>query len=157
MYIAYKTEDQDGMSFMFPIGILRNKDEMKQFKEISPSYINIEKVPCIDMRKVKEIRYIDFWYYKDKSHGGSIGKTNSFFVKDVEKFNKVYISNGTVHIVKAIEKDENVEILVEKLEKISPKLLLKKEVDELRLSDENGIRANSLYIQINATDLLNNI
>ena len=157
MYIAYKTEDQDGRSFMFPIGILRSKDEMKQFKEISPSYINIEKVPCIDMRKVKEIRYIDFWYYKDKSHGSSIGKTNSFFVKDVEKFNKVYISNGTVHVVKAIEKDENVKILVEKLEKISPKLLLKKEVDELRLSDENGIRANSLYIQINATDLLNNI
>ena len=48
-------------------------------------------------------------------------------------------------------------MIFEKLKKLSPKLLLKKEIDELKNSDKNGFRANSLFVQIDATDLLNNI
>ena len=117
MYIAYRIETYDGIDYMQPVGVFRNKKDMNDFKSISPSNLNFEKVPMVDMRKVYPIRYIDYEYYKDGSCGYSF----------------------------------------EKLKKLSPKLLLKKEIDELKNSDKNGFRANSLFIQIDATDLLNNI
>lgn len=85
------------------------------------------------------------------------GVTNSLFVKDVEKYNKVYVINGHLKITKVLKDDEDGKVIFEKLKKLSPKLLLKKEIDELKNSDKNGFRANSLFIQIDATDLLNNI
>ena len=157
MYIAYRIEACDGIDYMQPVGIFRNKKDMNDFKSISPNNLNFEKVPMVDMRKVSPIRYIDCWYYKDGSYGYSCGVTNSLFVKDVEKYNKVYVINGHLKITKVLKDDEDGKVIFEKLKKLSPKLLLKKEIDELKNSDENGFRANSLFVQIDAIDLLNNI
>ena len=157
MYIAYRIETCDGIDYMQPVGVFRNKKDMNDFKSISPSNLNFEKVPMIDIRKISPIKYMKYWYSKDGSCGYSCGVTNSLFVKDVEKYNKVYVINGYLKITKVLKDGEDDKVVFEKLKKLSPKLLLKKEIDKLKNSDENGFRANSLFVQIDAIDLLNNI
>ena len=157
MYIAYETEEQDGIECIFPIGILKNKNDVELFKSMSSKNINIEKIPMIDMRKVNPIKYITFWYRKDGSHGWSEGVTNSLMVKDIEKFNRVYIINGNMTITKVMKENEDSKEVIKKLENICPKLLLKKELDELNNSEESGVRMNSLYVQIDIKDLLEKI
>ena len=105
MYIAYRIETYDGIDYMQPVGVFRNKKDMN----------------------------------------------------DLEKYNKVYVINGYLKITKVLKDGEDDKVVFEKLKKLSPKLLLKKEIDELKNSDENGFRANSLFVQIDAIDLLNNI
>lgn len=157
MYIAYRIETCDGIDYMQPVGVFRNKKDMNDFKSISSSNLNFEKVPMIDIRKISPIKYMKYWYSKDGSCGYSCGVTNSLFVKDVEKYNKVYVINGYLKITKVLKDGEDDKVVFEKLKKLSPKLLLKKEIDELKNSDENGFRANSLFVQIDVIDLLNNI
>lgn len=156
MYIAYEIKEEDGMEYINPVGVLRNKRDADLFKDMSPK-INIEKIPMIDMRNVKPINYIEFWYYKDGSYGWSEKVTNSFFVKNTEKFNRVHIMNGHMKIVKVINENESYKDIVEKLKNICPKLLLKKELDELNNSEESGIRINSLFVQVDVKDLLEKI
>lgn len=157
MYIAYETEKQNGMEYVFPIGIFRNKKDVEQFKEMTTEYINFEKVPMIDMRKIKPIKYIKFWYCKGGSFGWSKGITNSLLVKQPEKFNRAHIFNGTMTITKIIREDEDIEDVAKKLEKLCPKLLLKKELGELSDSEESGIRMNSVFVQVDVKDLLEKI
>lgn len=107
MYIAYRIETCDGIDYMQPVGVFRNKKDMNDFKSISPSNLNFEKVPMIDIRKISPIKYMKYWYSKDGSCGHSCGVTNSLFVKDVEKYNKVYVINGYLKITKVLKDGED--------------------------------------------------
>lgn len=88
MYIAYEIEEEGGMEYVNPVGVLRNKKDANLFESMSNG-INIEKVPMIDIRNIKPIKYILFWYYKNGSNGYSEHITNSLFVKDIDKFNRI--------------------------------------------------------------------
>lgn len=156
MYIAYEIKEEGGMEYVNPVGVLKNRKDANLFKDMSYG-INIEKIPMIDMRNIRPIRHIEFWYYKDGSYGYSERITNSLFVKNIEKFNRVHILNGHMKIVKVINETESSKEVAEKLKNICPKLLLKKELDELNNSEESGVRMNSLFVQIDVRDLLEKI
>ena len=92
-----------------------------------------------------------------KANEKNVGIANKFLtmlIKDEQQYDE-NIKNDFE--MKVLKDDEDGKVIFEKLKKLSPKLLLKKEIDELKNSDKNGFRANSLFIQIDATDLLNNI
>lgn len=66
-----------------------------------------------------------YWYSKDGSCGYSCGVTNSLFVKDVEKYNKVYVINGYLKITKVLKDGEDDKVVFEKL-KAFTKIIVKK-------------------------------
>ena len=41
MYIAYRIETYDGIDYMQPVGVFRNKKDMNDFKSISPSNLKL--------------------------------------------------------------------------------------------------------------------
>ena len=54
---------------------------------------------------------------------------------------------------KVLKDEDDIDTLAEKLKKISHNFLLGKSIEELKSSDELGIKTNSLYIKIVANDL----
>lgn len=154
MYVAYSEDDYNGITVLSPIGVFKNKEDMIKFKEISPVGINYEEIQFIDPKKIEPIRYIDFVYNKDGSHGYTDYITNTFLTKDDKLLNKAYILNGNLHIVKTLDKDEDEEETYKNLSKIAPKILLSKEIDELNDSENNGVRINNLYVKVEVSDLL---
>ena len=154
MYIAYKIEECGNTSFIEPIGLLKTEEEMIKFKNMSPSYIYIEEVYDIDMNVVKPINYIEFKYSKNGKTEYRRGITNTYFEKNIQNLNRAFIINGELKIVKVIEKGENIEDIYEKLRKIAPKLLLGRELGELKNSEDCGVRMDGFFVQIHISDLL---
>ena len=53
--------------------------------------------------------------------------------------------------------EDDIDVVAKKLKKISHNFLFGKSIEELKSSDELGIRTNSLYVKIDANDLFNKL
>lgn len=62
--------------------------------------------------------------------------------------------NGSVHIKKVLEDGEDVKKVANKLLKICPQLLLKKETHEIINQEETGVRMRGMYIEMDIDDLI---
>lgn len=153
MYLAYKIDEYCGQPYIEPIGILKDDLDLKKFENISDDReIQYEEINMIDLNNIKPIVYIDFVY---RANGETTYKkiiTNTLLTTE-SKCNNAYTFNDSVHITKVLKDEDDIDTLAEKLKKISHNFLLGKSIEELKSSDELGIKTNSLYIKIVANDL----
>lgn len=153
MYLVYKINEYCGQPYIEPIGILRDNLDLKKFENISDDReIQYEEVNMIDLNNIKPIVYIDFVY---RASGETTYKkiiTNTLLTTE-SKCNNAYTFNDSVHITKVLKDEDDIDTLAEKLKKFSHNFLFEKSIEELKSSDELGIKTNSLYIKIIANDL----
>lgn len=157
MYLAYKIDEDCGQSYIEPIGILKDDLDLKKFENISDDReIQYEEVNMIDLNNIKPIVYIDFVY---RASGETTYKkiiTNTLLTTE-SKCNNAYTFNDSVHITKVLKTEDDIDVVAKKLKKISHNFLFGKSIEELKSSDELGIRTNSLYVKIDANDLFNKL
>lgn len=157
MYLAYKIDEDCGQSYIEPIGILKDDLDLKKFENISDDReIQYEEVNMIDLNNIKPIVYIDFVY---RASGETTYKkiiTNTLLTTE-SKCNNAYTFNDSVHITKVLKTEDDIDVVAKKLKKISHNFLFGKSIEELKTSDELGIRTNSLYVKINANDLFDKL
>lgn len=157
MYLAYKIDEDCGQSYIEPIGILKDDLDLKKFENISDDReIQYEEVNMIDLNNIKPIVYIDFVY---RASGETTYKkiiTNTLLTTE-SKCNNEYTFNDSVHITKVLKTEDDIDVVAKKLKKISHNFLFGKSIEELKSSDELGIRTNSLYVKIDANDLFNKL
>jgi hypothetical protein len=157
MYLAYKIDEDCGQSYIEPIGILKDNLDLKKFENISDDReIQYEKVNMIDLNNIKPIVYIDFVY---RASGETTYKkiiTNTLLTTE-SKCNNAYTFNDSVHITKVLKTEDDIDVVAKKLKKISHNFLFGKSIEELKTSDELGIRTNSLYVKIDANDLFDKL
>lgn len=157
MYLAYKIDEDCGQSYIEPIGILKDNLDLKKFENISDDReIQYEKVNMIDLNNIKPIVYIDFVY---RASGETTYKkiiTNTLLTTE-SKCNNAYTFNDSVHITKVLKTEDDIDVVAKKLKKISHNFLFGKSIEELKTSDELGIRKNSLYVKIDANDLFDKL
>lgn len=157
MYLAYKIDEDCGQSYIEPIGILKDDLDLKKFESISDDReIEYEEVNMIDLNNIKPIVYIDFVY---RASGETTYKkiiTNTLLTTE-SKCNNAYTFNDSVHITKVLKTEDDIDVVAKKLKKISHNFLFGKSIEELKSSDELGIRTNSLYVKIDANDLFNKL
>lgn len=157
MYLAYKIDEDCGQSYIEPIGILKDNLDLKKFENISDDReIQYEKVNMIDLNNIKPIVYIDFVY---RASGETTYKkiiTNTLLTTE-SKCNNAYTFNDSVHITKVLKTEDDIDVVAKKLKKISHNFLFGKSIEELKSSDELGIRTNSLYVKIDANDLFDKL
>lgn len=157
MYLAYKIDEDCGQSYIEPIGILKDNLDLKKFENISDDReIQYEKVNMIDLNNIKPIVYIDFVY---RASGETTYKkiiTNTLLTTE-SKCNNTYTFNDSVHITKVLKTEDDIDVVAKKLKKISHNFLFGKSIEELKTSDELGIRTNSLYVKIDANDLFDKL
>ena len=157
MYLAYKIDEDCGQSYIEPIGILKDNLDLKKFENISDDReIQYEKVNMIDLNNIKPIVYIDFVY---RANGETTYKkiiTNTLLTTE-SKCNNAYTFNDSVHITKVLKTEDDIDVVAKKLKKISHNFLFGKSIEELKTSDELGIRTNSLYVKIDANDLFDKL
>ena len=157
MYLAYKIDEDCGQSYIEPIGILKDDLDLKKFENISDDReIQYEEVNMIDLNNIKPIVYIDFVY---RAGGETTYKkiiTNTLLTTE-SKCNNAYTFNDSVHITKVLKTEDDIDVVAKKLKKISHNFLFGKSIEELKSSDELGIRTNSLYEKIDANDLFNKL
>lgn len=157
MYLAYKIDEDCGQSYLEPIGILKDNLDLKKFENISDDReIQYEEVNMIDLNNIKPIVYIDFVY---RASGETTYKkiiTNTLLTTE-SKCNNAYTFNDSVHITKVLKTEDDIDVVAKKLKKISHNFLFGKSIEELKSSDELGIRTNSLYVKIDANDLFDKL
>lgn len=157
MYLAYKIDEDCGQSYIEPIGILKDNLDLKKFENISDDReIQYEKVNMIDLNNIKPIVYIDFVY---RASGETTYKkiiTNTLLTTE-SKCNNAYTFNDSVHITKVLKTEDDIDVVAKKLKKISHNFFFGKSIEELKTSDELGIRTNSLYVKIDANDLFDKL
>ena len=157
MYLAYKIDEDCGQSYIEPIGILKDNLDLKKFENISDDReIQYEKVNMIDLNNIKPIVYIDFVY---RASGETTYKkiiTNTLLTTE-SKCNNAYTFNDSVHITKVLKTEDDIDVVAKKLKKISHNFLFGKSIEELKTSDELGIRTNNLYVKIDANDLFDKL
>lgn len=157
MYLTYKIDEDCGQSYIEPIGILKDNLDLKKFENISDDReIQYEKVNMIDLNNIKPIIYIDFVY---RASGETTYKkiiTNTLLTTE-PKCNNAYTFNDSVHITKVLKTEDDIDVVAKKLKKISHNFLFGKSIEELKTSDELGIRTNSLYVKIDANDLFDKL
>lgn len=157
MYLTYKINEDCGQSYIEPIGILKDNLDLKKFENISDDReIQYEKVNMIDLNNIKPIIYIDFVY---RASGETTYKkiiTNTLLTTE-SKCNNAYTFNDSVHITKVLKTEDDIDVVAKKLKKISHNFLFGKSIEELKTSDELGIRTNSLYVKIDANDLFDKL
>lgn len=157
MYLAYKIDEDCGQSYIEPIGILKDDLDLKKFENISDDReIQYEEVNMIDLNNIKPIVYIDFVY---RASGETTYKkiiTNTLLTTE-SKCNNAYTFNDSVHITKVLKTEDDIDVVAKKLKKISHNFLFGKSIEELKTSDELGIRTNSLYVKIDANDLFDKL
>lgn len=157
MYLAYKIDEDCGQSYIEPIGMLKDDLDLKKFENISDDReIQYEEVNMIDLNNIKPIVYIDFVY---RASGETTYKkiiTNTLLTTE-SKCNNAYTFNDSVHITKVLKTEDDIDVVAKKLKKISHNFLFGKSIEELKSSDELGIRTNSLYVKIDANDLFNKL
>jgi hypothetical protein len=157
MYLTYKIDEDCGQSYIEPIGILKDNLDLKKFENISDDReIQYEKVNMIDLNNIKPIIYIDFVY---RASGETTYKkiiTNTLLTTE-SKCNNAYTFNDSVHITKVLKTEDDIDVVAKKLKKISHNFLFGKSIEELKTSDELGIRTNSLYVKIDANDLFDKL
>ena len=157
MYLANKIDEDCGQSYIEPIGILKDDLDLKKFENISDDReIQYEEVNMIDLNNIKPIVYIDFVY---RAGGETTYKkiiTNTLLTTE-SKCNNAYTFNDSVHITKVLKTEDDIDVVAKKLKKISHNFLFGKSIEELKSSDELGIRTNSLYVKIDANDLFNKL
>ncbi len=157
MYLAYKIDEDCGQSYIEPIGILKDNLDLKKFENISDDReIQYEKINMIDLNNIKPIVYIDFVY---RASGETTYKkiiTNTLLTTE-SKCNNAYTFNDSVHITKVLKTEDDIDVVAKKLKKISHNFLFGKSIEELKTSDELGIRTNSLYVKIDANDLFDKL
>ena len=157
MYLAYKIDEDCGQSYIEPIGILKDDLDLKKFENISDDReIQYEEVNMIDLNNIKPIVYIDFVY---RASGETTYKkiiTNTLLTTE-SKCNNAYTFNDSVHITKVLKTEDDIDVVAKKLKKISHNFLFGKSIEELKSSDELGIRTNSLSVKIDANDLFNKL
>lgn len=157
MYLAYKIDEDCGQSYIEPIGILKDDLDLKKFENISDDReIQYEEVNMIDLNNIKPIVYIDFVY---RASGETTYKkiiTNTLLTTE-SKCDNAYTFNDSVHITKVLKTEDDIDVVAKKLKKISHNFLFGKSIEELKSSDELGIRTNSLYVKIDANDLFNKL
>ena len=157
MYLAYKIDEDCGQSYIEPIGILKDDLDLKKFENISDDReIQYEEVNMIDLNNIKPIVYIDFVY---RAGGETTYKkiiTNTLLTTE-SKCNNAYTFNDSVHITKVLKTEDDIDVVAKKLKKISHNFLFGKSIEELKSSDELGIRTNSLYVKIDANDLFHEL
>ncbi len=110
----------------------------------------------IDLNNIKPIVYIDFVY---RASGETTYKkiiTNTLLTTE-SKCNNAYTFNDSVHITKVLKTEDDIDVVAKKLKKISHNFLFGKSIEELKTSDELGIRTNSLYVKIDANDLFDKL
>ena len=141
MYLAYKIDEDCGQSYIEPIGILKDDLDLKKFESISDDReIEYEEVNMIDLNNIKPIVYIDFVY---RASGETTYKkiiTNTLLTTE-SKCNNAYTFNDSVHITKVLKTEDDIDVVAKKLKKISHNFLFGKSIEELKTSDELGIRA----------------
>ena len=157
MYLAYKIDEDCGQPYIEPIGILKDDLDLKKFENISDDReIQYEEVNMIDLNNIKPIVYIDFVY---RASGETTYKkiiTNTLLTTE-SKCNNAYTFNDSVHITKVLKTEDDIDVVAKKLKKISHNFLFGKSIEELKTSDELGIRTNSLYVKIDANDLFDKL
>lgn len=157
MYLAYKIDEYDGQSYIEPVGILKDEQDLKKFENISDDKeIQYEEVNMIDVNNIKPIIYIDFVY---RINGKTTYKkviTNTLLTTE-SKCNNAYTFNDSVHITKVLKTDDDIDVIAKKLMEISHNFLFRKSMEELKSSDEFGIKANSLYVKIDVNDLFDKL
>lgn len=157
MYLAYKIDEYDGQSYIEPVGILKDEQDLKKFENISDDKeIQYEEVNMIDVNNIKPIIYIDFVY---RINGKTTYKkviTNTLLTTE-SKCNNAYTFNDSVHITKVLKTEDDIDVIAKKLMEISHNFLFRKSMEELKSSDEFGIKTNSLYVKINVSDLFDKL
>lgn len=157
MYLAYKIDEDCGQSYIEPIGILKDNLDLKKFENISDDReIQYEKVNMIDLNNIKPIVYIDFVYCASGETTYKKIITNTLLTTE-SKCNNAYTFNDSVHITKVLKTEDDIDVVAKKLKKISHNFLFGKSIEELKTSDELGIRTNSLYVKIDANDLFDKL
>ena len=156
MYLAYKIDEYDGQSYIEPVGILKDEQDLKKFENISDDKeIQYEEVNMIDVNNIKPIIYIDFVY---RINGKTTYKkviTNTLLTTE-SKCNNAYTFNDSVHITKVLKTEDDIDVIAKKLMEISHNFLFRKSM-ELKSSDEFGIKTNSLYVKIDVSDLFDKL
>lgn len=157
MYLAYKIDEYDGQSYIDPVGILKDEQDLKKFENISDDKeIQYEEVNMIDVNNIKPIIYIDFVY---RINGKTTYKkviTNTLLTTE-SKCNNAYTFNDSVHITKVLKTEDDIDVIAKKLMEISHNFLFRKSMEELKSSDEFGIKTNSLYVKIDVSDLFDKL
>ena len=157
MYLAYKIDEDCGQSYIEPIGILKDDLDLKKFENISDDReIQYEEVNMIDLNNIKPIVYIDFVY---RAGGETTYKkiiTNTLLTTE-SKCNNAYTFNDSVHITKVLKTEDDIDVVAKKLKKISHNFLFGKSIEELKSSDELGIRTFCLFVFFDANDLFNKL
>lgn len=157
MYLAYKIDEYDGQSYIEPVGILKDEQDLKKFENISDDKeIQYEEVNMIDVNNIKPIIYIDFVY---RINGKTTYKkviTNTLLTTE-SKCNNAYTFNDSVHITKVLKTEDDIDVIAKKLMEISHNFLFRKSMEELKSSDEFGIKTNSLYVKIDVSDLFDKL
>ena len=82
--------------------------------------------------------------------------TNTLLTTE-SKCNNAYTFNDSVHITKVLKTDDDIDVIAKKLMEISHNFLFRKSMEELKSSDEFGIKANSLYVKIDVNDLFDKL
>lgn len=157
MYLAYKIDEYDGQFYIEPVGILKDEQDLKKFENISDDKeIQYEEVNMIDVNNIKPIIYIDFVY---RINGKTTYKkviTNTLLTTE-SKCNNAYTFNDSVHITKVLKTEDDIDVIAKKLMEISHNFLFRKSMEELKSSDEFGIKTNSLYVKIDVSDLFDKL
>lgn len=157
MFIGYENEDVDGITATMTVGLFKSKEDVERYKQMSNREITFEKVSILDIDKIKPITYIDFFYYKDGSHGYSVRKTNTFETPNIKMLNRISLINGTVRMKYYLRENQNHKEIVERLIKICPMLVFKKTAGELITSDELNFRMRGIYTEIEADEIYKQI
>lgn len=157
MYLAYKIDEYDGQSYIEPVGILKDEQDLKKFENISDDKeIQYEEVNMIDVNNIKPIIYIDFVYRINRKTTYKKVITNTLLTTE-SKCNNAYTFNDSVHITKVLKTEDDIDVIAKKLMEISHNFLFRKSMEELKSSDEFGIKANSLYVKIDVNDLFDKL
>lgn len=154
MYVGYITEECCGNTFFTPICILQSDEDLKTYLSMSQRKIDFEECEILDLDSIKKIRYIDVVYKNMNDSKWKECFTNDLETKNIRDLNRITILNESVHIKKVLEDDEKAEEVGNKLLKICPQLLFKKEANEIANQEETGMRMKGMYVEIDIDDLI---